>query len=56
MYQRPDPALTSLERHAEAVVLTLRDINEQLTRANDQRDHWATEVYDLLRDAKEASE
>lgn len=53
VYEIPHPALLALEGHVQAVSLILADIHAELKRANDQRDAWATQVLDVLRNAKE---
>lgn len=55
MYHPPDP-LIALERHAQAAIPILEAIHAELKRANQQRDAFATVVYELFREAKEAAD
>lgn len=56
MSDRSDPALNALEKHIKATLPLLRGIHGELKRANDMRDAWATQIYELLKTAKEESE
>lgn len=56
MYNPPDPALIALERHAETAIPFLTAILAELRRANQQREAFASDVYELLRELKETAD